>query len=308
MSRPKKEHMEDKTSVVDSDTLKLRLHEATNAPPAFVLLMGPAQQMGKQWAISKEESTIGRTLEADIFVDDRSVSRRHAKLIFREGEVFIKDINSANGTEVEGQRIEPEVLVVLKNNQQVKTGNVIFKYLAEGNLEIVSNRDRYDKSRLDPLTQIFNKGALLSTGEEVFKRAKTMGVALTVVVFDLDNFKFLNDTWGHQAGDIVLKEMSALIKRKVIRGEDFFARFGGEEFCLVLLGSDQRQGVEIGERIRSTVEKFDFEYRGEKMPVTISVGVASLDPSMTSWSQLFDKSDQASYLSKKNGKNRVSTL
>lgn len=298
----------EKTSVVSSETFKIRMSEAQNAPPALVLLMGPSNLIGKQWSIEKTEYIIGRSPDSHIFVEDRSVSKRHAAVIHSGNEVFITDLASTNGTEVAGQLVAPNTKRKLVNNEQIKVGSVIFKYLEQGNIETVSARSTFDKTQIDPLTQIFNKGALLSQGEEVFKKAKVAQMALSVIVFDLDNFKMLNDTYGHQAGDYVLRELAEVATQKLIRKGDFFARFGGEEFCLILLGSNLQKGVEVAERIRATVESHPFIYKETPLKVTVSAGVACLEGAMQSWTELFEKADQASYVSKKNGKNKVSTI
>jgi two-component system cell cycle response regulator len=298
----------EKTSVVSSETFKIRMSEAENAPPAFVLLMGPTPMIGKQWYIEKSEITIGRNPDNFIFVEDRSVSKKHVTIHLKGNEVSISDLGSTNGTEVSGRKLNSGEKVVLINNDQVKIGNVIFKFLEKGNIETVSSRSTFDKTQLDPLTNIFNKGALLVQGEEVFRKATMTQMALSVIVFDLDNFKTLNDTYGHQAGDYVLRELSDVITNKLIRKGDFFARFGGEEFSLILLGGNLQKGFEVAERIRQTIESHPFEYKGTKLKVTISAGVACLEASMAKWDELFEKADKASYVSKKNGKNKVSTI
>lgn len=299
----------DKTNVVSGDTLKVRLSEAINAPPALVLLMGPAHMIGKQWPLIKAEMVVGRVVESHIFVDDRSMSKRHGRVVMRENnEVFFEDLNSTNGTEINSAIIPAGQMFRLKNNDQIKLGNVIFKFLEKGNIETVSSKDTYDRTQIDPLTQIYNKGALMSTGEEVFKRAKLTETPLTVIVFDLDHFKKINDTYGHAAGDYVLREVASLVHNRLIRQGDFFARFGGEEFCLMLVGGPLQRGVEVAERIRITIEKNDFVFSGQKIAVTLSAGVATLEADMNSWQELFEKADQAAYISKKNGRNRVSTV
>ena len=298
----------EKTSVVSSETFKIRMSEAKNAPPALVLLMGPPAVIGKQWSIEKPDYKIGRSPDSHIFVEDRSVSKTHAAVTVSGNDVFITDLGSTNGTEVAGQKLEVNQKRKLVNNEQIKVGSVIFKFLAQGNIETVSARSTFDKTQIDPLTQIFNKGALIAQGEEVFKKAKIAQMALSVIVFDLDNFKALNDTYGHQAGDYVLREMSDVATQKLIRKGDFFARFGGEEFCLILLGSNLQKGVEVAERIRATIADHPFEYKGAKLKVTVSAGVACLEAAMESWTELFEKADKASYVSKKNGKNKVSTI
>ncbi len=299
---------EEKTSVVSTDTFKIRLNEAKQAPPCFILLMGPVQQVGKQWPIEKSGVILGRSAETYVYIDDRSVSKKHAEITIDGKDIFIIDLESTNGTEVGGVRLKAGVKQKLTNNDQVKVGNVILKYLEQGNLESYTTRKTFDKTQVDPLTQIFNKGALVAQGHESVKKAKLIDVPLGVIVFDLDNFKSVNDTYGHPAGDYVLKELSDVILKKLIRSEDFFARFGGEEFCLILLGSPLKKSIEVAERIRTTIEGHSFKWKGTKLPVTISIGVANLDASMETWEQVFEKADQAAYLSKKNGKNRVSTI
>ena len=122
---------DDKTSIVSSDTLKRRLNEVEEAPPALVLLMGPARYVGKQWMIGQDEMIAGRSYESEIFVEDRSLSRRHGRF-FKEGnQVFYEDLSSANGTEVNGRSIAPRQPISLKNSDHIKCGNIIFKFLGE---------------------------------------------------------------------------------------------------------------------------------------------------------------------------------
>lgn len=298
----------EKTSVVSSETFKIRLSEAQSAPPALVLLMGPAHLIGKQWLIEKAEMSIGRNPDNHIFIDDRSVSKNHARVVMENGEVYIEDLDSTNGTELSSTKLSPNQKKKLANNDQIKVGSAIFKFLAKGNIETVSARNTFDKTQVDPLTQIFNKGALNIQGEEIVKKARLTQTPLTVIAFDIDNFKKLNDTYGHPAGDYVLREMASVIATKLIRKADFFSRCGGEEFALILLGSNLQKGVEVAERIRATIEGHPFVYKDQKMLVTISVGVATLEADMEGWPQLYDKADQASYASKKSGKNKVSTI
>lgn len=299
---------EEKTSIVSTDTFKIRLNEAKQAPPCLILLMGPVQQVGKQWSIEQSGVVLGRSPETFIYIDDRSVSKKHAELTVDGKDVYITDLESTNGTEVSGTKLGSGKKKKLTNNDQIKAGNVILKFLEQGNLESYTTRKTFDKTQIDPLTGIFNKGALIAQGYEAVKKAKLIDVPLGVIVFDLDNFKTINDTYGHPAGDYVLKELSDVILKKLIRSEDFFARFGGEEFCLILLGSPLKKSVEVAERIRTTIEGHSFVWKGTKLVVTISVGVANLDASMETWEQVFEKADQAAYLSKKNGKNRISTI
>ena len=294
----------EKTSVVVSDTLKRRIEEATKTPPCLVLLVGPAAYIGKQWPIMTPDMIIGRAATSHIFVDDRSVSKAHARVIFSQGEVSIIDMESTNKTVINEQPIAPLVPRKLANNDQIKVGNVIFKFLEKGSLEALSNQATFDRSQIDALTGAYNKGALLTTGPESFKRARVLRQSVAVLAFDIDFFKKVNDTYGHPAGDYVLKELASVVSKKLIRSEDYFARYGGEEFVIILHNNSMQLALEVGERIRQTIEAHKFIFEGTHIPVTISIGVAALSTE-NSWDELFKKADEALYASKKGGRNRV---
>ena len=298
----------DKTAVVRGDTFKQRLEDATKAPPCIVMLEGPAGYVGKQWPIDKPDVIIGRSMTSSIFVDDRSVSRSHAKLSLSAGDVYILDLESSNRTVVNDDALPPLVPMKLNNNDQIKTGNVLFKYLERGSIEAHAIEQLQTKSEKDPLTGIYNKGALSMKGAESFKRAKLLKVPLSIAVFDIDHFKKVNDTYGHAAGDYVLKELASVIGTKLIRTDDYFARYGGEEFVVLLFGSNLPQATEIGERLRLTIEAQPFAFQGVRLPITISVGVATKEGEMVSWEELFAKADAALYMSKNSGRNRVTAV
>lgn len=299
---------EEKTSIVQGGTFTNRMKQVAKVPPSLVLLMGPAGYVGRQWSVDNSDIIVGRSMTSTIFVDDRSVSKSHAKLTVSFGEVAIIDLDSTNKTVVNGSAIPPFVPKKLENNDQVKIGNVLFKFLEEGSIEAAANHNMQEKSERDSLTKIWNKGALLLKGPEFFKRAKLLDVPLSLLVFDLDHFKKVNDNFGHAAGDYVLEETADVIQRKLIRNDDYFARFGGEEFVILLFGSNIQQAEEIGERIRATIEKHEFTFEEKKLPVTISIGIAAQEKEMTTFEELFAKADSALYASKNSGRNRVTSL
>jgi two-component system, cell cycle response regulator len=298
----------DKTSVVDGDTLKLRLEQAESAPPALVLLMGPAGLMGKQWSVDRDEMTIGRASVCDICVDEKSLSKSHARIIKQGSQITIVDTNSTNGTEIAGKKVPANTPVVLNNDDRIKLGNVIFKYLSQGNIEAGAIGVLNERESLDGLTRIFNKAATTRSLHESFRKAKLTDTNLALIVFDLDHFKAVNDNYGHQAGDYVLREVATVVKNQLIRSGDTFGRWGGEEFAIILYGSPLQRACDVAERIRSTIEKHDFDFSGKKLKVTVSLGVAALDAKIATPEALFEQADQAAYQSKRAGRNRVSTL
>lgn len=304
----KLDEVTDKTSVVQSDTFKVRIAQAGEAPPCLVLLVGPANEVGRQWPIETTDTIIGRSPTVHIHVEDRSVSKSHAKLLMSGGEVSIIDLESTNRTVVNNKVLQALQPYKLKNNDQIKVGNVIFKFLERGNIETVSVAQTFNKALFDSLTGIHNRGALNAQGVEVFNKSRLLGSPLSVIVFDIDHFKKINDTYGHPAGDYVLKDLSRVVRDNLIRGNDYFARYGGEEFCLLLLGSPIKQVEEIGERIRRTIQDHNFEYEGNKLPITISAGISTIQETDKSWSDIFNRADKALYRSKSGGRNAVSLI
>lgn len=296
----------DKTSVVQSDTFKVRIAQAGESPPCLVLLVGPANEVGRQWPIETADSIIGRSPSVHVHIEDRSVSKSHAKLVLSAGEVSIIDLESTNKTVVNSKVLPSLQPLKLKNNDQIKVGNIIFKFLERGNIETVSVAQTFNKALIDPLTGINNRGALNVQGVELFNKSRMLGSPLSVIVFDIDFFKKVNDEYGHPAGDYVLKDLTRVVRESLIRGNDYFARYGGEEFCLLLLGSPQKQVEEIGERIRRTIQEHQFIYNEIRLPITISIGIASILAADKSWSDIFSRADKALYVSKHNGRNRVS--
>jgi diguanylate cyclase (GGDEF)-like protein len=296
----------EKTSIVTSDTFKGRMKAADEAPPALVVLMGPTGYVGRQFPLTAAEIIIGRSVESQIFIDDKSVSRSHARLNVAGMDVVLMDLGSSNKTVVNGASLNPMTPYRLKNNDQIKTGNVIFKFLEKGNIEAITNQELNEKAQKDALTGAFSKGALLEKGPEAIKRAEFLNEQLSVLVFDIDFFKKINDNFGHAAGDYVLKNLVSIISTKLVRGStDFFARYGGEEFVIILQGTPVKTALDVAERIRTTIESADFIFEGKKIPVTISLGVASRAANETQWEVLFQRADEALYRSKQSGRNRV---
>ena len=156
----------------------------------------------------------------------------------------------------------------------------------------------YESALRDGLTKAFNKKYFTDRLESEFTFAARHASPLALVLFDIDHFKKVNDTYGHQAGDHVLSEISTLLTG-ALRAEDVFARYGGEEFAVICRGSDRAQAQVVGERLRKAVEAHRFVYEGTHIPVTISVGVAVLpNPAVKDANDIVGFADQALYKSK----------
>jgi two-component system, cell cycle response regulator len=294
----------EKTSIVSSETFKGRLRAADEAPPAIIVLVGPPGYIGKQWLLTKTDLTIGRSVESDIYVSDVSLSRAHAKFIVVGSDVSILDLGSTNKTQVNGVALPPMSAKRLTNNDQIKAGNIILKFLEKGSLEAISNQQVFEKAQKDALTGAFSKGALLEKGPESIKRAEVLTEPVSVITFDIDHFKKINDTYGHPGGDYVLKEMGQLIQSKLVRSNDYFARYGGEEFVLILQATPIKTATDVAERVRQTIEMHPFSFLDKKFQVTISIGVAEKKED-DNWENLYNRADKALYQAKQAGRNRV---
>jgi diguanylate cyclase (GGDEF)-like protein len=160
-------------------------------------------------------------------------------------------------------------------------------------------------SMRDPLTGLFNRRYLEETLGRELPRARRRGESVGVILLDLDHFKRLNDTFGHDAGDLVLNRMGELLAH-ASRGSDIACRFGGEEFALVLPGASLETARKRAEAIRAGFEALDVEFEGRKIgPLTLSAGVAAISPESEDWSTALQQADRALYAAKQAGRNRV---
>jgi diguanylate cyclase len=160
-----------------------------------------------------------------------------------------------------------------------------------------------NKALLDPLTGLPNRAAWSERLVIEHVRSQQVNTGLLLAILDLDHFKAINDTYGHQAGDKVLK-IIANVLRKGLRGDDFIARFGGEEFALLMPGSDLAGGTRLLERLRAAVEQCPFHFKGERVTITMSAGVAVFKPGENA-SQVLKRADQALYRAKEAGRNQI---
>lgn len=295
---------QERTVMSNTNAIKGALKQADEAPPALVVLVGPPGFVGRQWLLNKTDITIGRSPDCDIYVDDKSLSRSHAKITQAGFDVAIFDMNSTNKTAVNEQTLAAMVPRKLQNHDKVKTGNVIFRFLEKGSIEVIANQLMIEKSQKDALTGAYSKGALLEKGPESIKRSQTLNEPLSVITFDIDFFKKINDGHGHPGGDYVLKELGAVMHANLVRSNDYFARYGGEEFVIILQATNLKTASEVADRIRHTIEAHPFTFENKKIPVTISIGVSQFRPE-DSWESIYDRADKALYESKQTGRNKV---
>jgi two-component system, cell cycle response regulator len=276
-------------------------------PASACLVLIHAQErvhLGRKWTLNGEETlTIGRDIGSTIVIDASSVSRSHARIEPRGRDFALVDLKSTNGTYLNDRLVSEQTL---RDGDRFKVGPAIFKFFAGGDVEAQYHEEIYNLMVTDALTQASTKRFFLETLEREILRAQRHGRPLSLVMFDIDHFKKINDTYSHLAGDDVLRELGATIRAQV-RAEECFARYGGEEFALVLPEASRDGAVTVAEKFRAAVESQRFNFEGSVIPVTISLGVAELVAGMKSPQQLIKAADDKLYESKRSGRNRVSS-
>lgn len=295
---------DENSTVVITDIRKAlaSLEEEAKQKPACLLVVG-GELNGTIFNLPVGESTIGRNPDCSICLDFHGVSRRHFTVAVNDQEAVVTDLGSANGTYLNNQKLtEP---VVLKRADVIKIGSIAMKFLPKGDPERLTYDKLHEEANTDGLTKCYNKKYFNDALEMEVKKCKVTGKPLTLIIFDLDHFKKLNDNYGHDAGDFVLKEKARLIRENGIRQGDIFARYGGEEFCILLPNTNLKQGFEIAERLRKLVEKHEFIYDGKRLPVSASIGVADYRMGVNNGTDLFKRADSAVYKSKEGGRNQV---
>ena len=158
----------------------------------------------------------------------------------------------------------------------------------------------------DPLTDIFNRRHFEKLLHAEFHRAKRYKHPLSCVMADIDYFKKINDTYGHECGDMALKEITNLLKGN-LREVDILARYGGEEFVMLLPETNNKNAILVAEKLRIKIENDLFNYKGAKLPVAISLGVSTIEQGsdIEDYNNLVSSADAALYQAKRSGRNRV---
>jgi len=269
----------------------------------LVLLHPPGPDIGRRMALVKPSYVVGRENDVDLVIPRSSVSRNHSRLTVDDDHGWwVQDLGSTNGTFVNEERIVSRLLC---DGDQVRFGDVIYKFLSGTNIESAYHEEIYRMTILDGLTGVHNKRYFLEFLERELAGAVRHGHPLTLVMFDVDHFKKINDSRGHLAGDEVLKDLTNRIKPR-IRREDLFARYGGEEFACVLPSTALAGGVVFAEHLRSLVAERPTPFEDNPIPFSISLGVATVqNEGKIDAEALIKRADDNLYMAKRNGRNRV---
>lgn len=266
-----------------------------------IIYSSEAGLLGKRFVLDKNTVRVGRGADNGIVLEGDSVSRRHAHFERRNSAWYVVDDGSTNGTYLNEDQIVRES--VLGNGDRIKVGPTILKFLSGADAEAKYHEEIYRMTIVDGLTQIHNKRYLNEELEREVIRARRHERPLSVLMFDIDFFKRINDQYGHLAGDYVLRELARVVQER-IRRDEVFARYGGEEFCIVLPETPLEGALSLAESLRSKIADHPFVFQGERIPTTVSVGCAQL-PAQGGGQELIQLADEKLYEAKRSGRNRV---
>jgi len=183
----------------------------------------------------------------------------------------------------------------------------LFIYVQDVTEVAIYEHKLIEMNEKDGLTGIYNRRFLESKLKEEFNRHKRYARDFSLIMFDIDHFKLVNDEYGHQCGDFILQSVCSRIT-SLIRNIDIFARYGGEEFCCMLPETGLEGALQVAERFRRAIEKKDNQYDDLNIKVTISLGVSELREEMVSPEIMMKKADDALYRAKHEGRNRVEQM
>jgi two-component system cell cycle response regulator len=247
---------------------------------------------------------IGRGRDADIRIQGDGISRQHARIHVSPAGVVLEDLGSTNGSFVNGERVVDQC--PLNDGDKIQLGGTtILKLTYQDDIDEDFQRQMFESASRDALTQIYNKRFFVERLHSEHAFSIRHRAALSLVMFDIDHFKQINDTYGHLAGDHVLASLAKAVA-PMIRSEDVFARYGGEEFVILSRSTDPPSAAVVAERVRAAVEAHSYEYEGTKINVTVSVGVAAAPHNeIRAPEDLVARADKALYEAKRAGRNRV---
>jgi len=270
----------------------------------LVVMSGPDK--GAVHNVSPGQTSLGRSERTDTPVSGKGISRIHAYLtVSPDGSVTLEDNGSTNGVFLNGRRISKAGL---------RPGDV-FGLGPELKIRLESTdgglhdliKDMYHSSKIDALTNLLNRRAFEERMDEEFSVTKRHGHSSCLAILDIDHFKSINDTYGHDAGDEVLRHLSGVLKDKVRTG-DLVARWGGEEFVIYVRQSDLNGAKILLDRIREFIAETEIPLpETDPLRITFSAGLVSLEH-VLDWRNALTRADEALYQSKEGGRNKVTEV
>ena len=294
------EDRDQRATLVTAQVSASMLPTPGNTQACLVIIYGG--DLGRRIPLGSEPIELGRAQNIAVPIDDDAASRKHAKIRRNADTYFVTDLGSTNGTYVNDVLVHERPLV---DGDQIKIGRTIFKFIQGSDIELLYHEQIYRVMTYDGLTQVCNRRTFDATLEREISRSRRYGRALSLILFDIDHFKRINDVHGHVAGDAVLRQVAGVVAAHV-RRDDTVARTGGEEFAVLVPEVPHAVALGVAEKLRAVVEATPCRFEGSVFPVTASFGVASFSSeSPESATDLYRIADERLYSAKRSGRNRV---
>lgn len=268
-------------------------------PACLVVILG--EGLGARVDVGATPVLVGRSHEADLVIAHKSVSREHCRIWLEHDAFRIRDLGATNPTRLNDVPIDEATLA---DGDHILVGESLLKFIGQTSVEARYHEEIYQLATHDALTGLYNRRHFMEVLDKEISRALRHERDLALCIIDVDLFKPVNDTFGHIAGDEVLRRIAAVL-RQYVRGDDIAARIGGEEFAVLLPEGGSPGAVAFAERLREAIAATIFSPGGQPRQITVSVGVAALRPPDTSRSALLAAADAALYRAKHEGRNRV---
>jgi len=272
----------------------------------LTIIGGNETNFGKHFILEKIRSALGRDKANDVSILDGKVSRLHCEIVVSKSgtgieQICIRDLDSTNGTYVNGESVTQ---ATLKAGDKIQVGDTVLQLSYSDEIEKEYHAKLFNFAARDALTGLYNKRFMFNELENYSRIARRSGRAFCIIMIDIDDFKLINDRFGHLSGDEYLKHFSGLILG-CLRDQDIAGRIGGEEFLIILPETAIDGAFQLAVRIRKTVEEFVLHYQSADIRTTISAGVCQYEKAINDVKEFLDLADQAMYEAKKSEKNKV---
>jgi diguanylate cyclase (GGDEF)-like protein len=301
------------TEEIENSDLTKRDRKSEDSPPpgessfsiGFTVIHGHELDFGKHFNFSGGSLIIGREKNNRISLEDEKVSKKHCEVsIIRTWdleEVILKDLDSTNGTYLNGKPIRK---AVLKTGDKIGLGDTVLRFSYNDLLEEEYHSRLFTFAATDSLTGLYNRRYTINELENQSRIARRNNREFSIAVFDIDNFKQINDDYGHLAGDDYLKRLS-LELTQCLREQDICGRIGGEEFLVILPETPLEGALHLANRVREKVRNIELTNQDRIIQTTISGGVSQFGLHASESRALFEKADLALQAAKKSGKNMI---
>jgi diguanylate cyclase (GGDEF)-like protein len=270
--------------------------------PSLVVLYGA--ELGRRLELHDAPVVIGRGPNCDLVADVEDVSREHCCITPVGDGYELTDLGSTNGTFVNRKQLQAHTARRLAGGEKIRLGSLILKFLDGSDIEGLYHEEIYRLTILDGLTGLHNRRYFEEFMAREIARWERYQRPLAIVMFDIDDFKAVNDEYGHPAGDAVLQQLAQVVGG-VMRQEVCFARLAGDEFAIGLPEVEISGALAVAERVRAAIEETVFDVAGRELNgLTVSLGTAQMTEERGDLEGLIAAVDRKLYAAKEGGRNR----